>query len=152
MSLELKIPPAIVTGLVGCLMWSLDTFISIGLLSFPGSFWIAMIFLLAGGIFGVLGLIQFYREATSIDPHNPQKASSLVTGGIYRLSRNPMYVALLLSLIGFGVYLQNLLALLLVPLFVWYMNRFQIKPEEEVLMNKFGEEYRSYLSQVRRWL
>jgi len=152
MNMELKIPPALVMAFFGGAMWAFDTYLFSGFDVIPVSYWISRFFLLMAVILGVLGLIQFYWNSTSIDPHKPEKAGNLVTGGIYRLSRNPMYVALLFLLIGFGFRLQNLPSLLLVPLFIWYMNRFQIKPEEEVLMEKFGEEYRKYTSRVRRWL
>lgn len=152
MNMELKIPPALVMVLFGGAMWAFDTYLFSGFDVIPASYWISRFFLLMAVMLGVLGLFQFHRNSTSIDPHKPEKAANLVTGGIYRLSRNPMYVALLFLLIGFGFRLQNLPSLLFVPLFILYMNRFQIKPEEEVLMEKFGEEYRQYTSNVRRWL
>lgn len=152
MNMELKIPPALVMAFFGGAMWIFDIYLFSGFDVIPASYWISRFFLLMAVILGVLGLIQFYGSSTSVDPHKPEKAANLVTGGIYRLSRNPMYVALLLLLVGFGFRLQNLPSLLFVPLFILYMNRFQIKPEEEVLLKKFGEEYREYTSDVRRWL
>jgi len=76
----------------------------------------------------------------------------MVTSGIYRLSRNPMYVGILLMLAAWAVYLANILSASWLPLFVGYMNRFQITPEENALLAKFGGAYASYLKTVRRWL
>lgn len=82
----------------------------------------------------------------------PGKASALVTGSVYRLSRNPMYVGLALLLAAWAVYLSMLWPFLGPVLFVLYMNRFQIGPEERVMRGKFGEDYAAYAARVRRWL
>lgn len=82
----------------------------------------------------------------------PDSASALVTGGIYKITRNPMYLGFLLILLGWTVFLSNLFAYALLPVFVIYMNRFQIVPEENALDTLFGNEYRFYKSKVRRWL
>ena len=87
-----------------------------------------------------------------MNPTKPGATSSLVTGGVFRLTRNPMYLSLVLYLLAWAVYLSNWLALLLVPLFVLYLDRFQIKPEERALSALFGPEYASYQARVRRWL
>lgn len=150
--MKLKIPPAIVTLISGALMWLIDRYLTIEWLEVGGSFWIVLTFLAIGGLFGLLGLFQFYNHSTSIDPHKPDKASYLVTDGIYSISRNPMYVGLVFFLAGYGFYLGDLLTLLVLPLFVGYMNRYQIIPEEEVMAEKFGDDYLRYKSQVRRWL
>lgn len=150
--MKLKIPPAILTLIFGSAMWFSYQYIAIDLLEIDSSPWFALALLSIGGLFGLLGLIQFYNNSTSIDPHKPDKASHLVTDGIYSISRNPMYVALVLFLASWGFYLGNLLMLLLLPLFVGYMNRYQIIPEEEVMTEKFGDEYLNYKSEVRRWL
>jgi protein-S-isoprenylcysteine O-methyltransferase Ste14 len=76
----------------------------------------------------------------------------MVTTGIYRFSRNPMYVGFALVLVGWACFVANLVAMLLVLAFVVYLNRFQIEPEERVLSARFGDEYRTYLRAVRRWL
>ena len=113
---------------------------------------------LAGGFAGMgvlvalLGVLAFRQANTTVDPRVPQQSSSLVIRGIYRYSRNPMYLGFLLLLIAWGCYLQSGVALLLLPLFVLYMNRFQITPEERHLLHKFGADYQAYLTQVRRWL
>jgi protein-S-isoprenylcysteine O-methyltransferase Ste14 len=150
--MNLTIPPVIVTLICGGLMWTFDRYLHTGWLNFDIALWVTVVFCSTGGIFGLLGLVQFYRHSTSIDPHKPDKASDLVTDGIYGISRNPMYVGLLFILAGWGFYLENLLTLLVLPLFVEYMNRFQIIPEEKAMEEKFGDEYLRYKNEVRRWL
>jgi protein-S-isoprenylcysteine O-methyltransferase Ste14 len=150
--LKLKIPPAVVTIIFAFVMWILDNYIHLNGAEFQGPLWLAVFFFAAGGTIGLVGLVQFYRESTSINPHKPDNASSLVDSGIYRLSRNPMYVALLLILISYGIHLGDILAFLILPLFVLYMNYFQIIPEEKVLQEKFSEDFEKYRSEVRRWI
>jgi len=79
-------------------------------------------------------------------------SSELVVSGVYRHTRNPMYLGLLLGLLGWGVYLANAFALLLAPLFIPCMNRFQILPEERALQQAYGERFLDYCRRVRRWL
>jgi protein-S-isoprenylcysteine O-methyltransferase Ste14 len=87
-----------------------------------------------------------------VNPLTPQATSTLVTSGVYRFSRNPMYVGLLFVLAGWGSYLANSLALLVLPLFVASMTRWQILPEERIMATKFGAEFEAYKRSVRRWL
>lgn len=63
-----------------------------------------------------------------------------------------MYVGFLLMLAAWGVFLANVLSILLLPLFVVYLNQFQIIPEENALLVKFGDDYARYLKSVRRWI
>ena len=107
--------------------------------------------LIVAAIIGVISLIQFFRAKTSLDPTKPSKVSSLVTDGLYKYSRNPMYLAILLVLLAWGLWLGNAFNTLLAALFVGYMNRFQILPEEEALLKSFGKQYQQYLTSVRRW-
>lgn len=97
-------------------------------------------------------LMAFRSAQTTVNPHHPDKASTLVTSGVFRMSRNPIYLAMLLILIAWGVWLGNPAALLLSAGFVGYMNRFQIAPEERALRENFGDEFIRYRQQVRRWL
>ena len=87
-----------------------------------------------------------------MNPLKPDTSSSLVRSGICKLTRNPMYFEFLIVLIAWGMYLANAVALLFVPAFVVYMNRFQIEPEERALTSRFGEEFVAYKKRVRRWL
>jgi protein-S-isoprenylcysteine O-methyltransferase Ste14 len=99
-----------------------------------------------------VALVHFLRSRTTINPLKPESASALVTGGIYRLTRNPMYLGLATLLLAWAFYLGNLAALAGVPVFILYMNRFQIAAEERALEARFGAEYAAYRARVRRWL
>lgn len=151
-ALELKIPPPLVAALIAAAMW--------GLAAFEPSFHLpplvrqaAVAALVVGGLaFDVLGLVAFLRARTTVNPLTPSKASALVTQGIYKLTRNPMYVGLVLLLTAWACHLSALWPLLGPVLFVLYINRFQIEPEERVLRALFGEAYAAYAARVRRWL
>jgi len=110
----------------------------------------------ATGAIGILidlaGLFQFLRAKTTINPLRPKNASALVTGGIYRWTRNPMYLGMATLLLAWGVWLANAGALAVISLFVAYLNRFQIAPEEGALQDRFGDEFAAYRARVRRWL
>lgn len=82
----------------------------------------------------------------------PEASSAIVTTGIYRISKNPMYLGFLLTLAGLGLYLGNAVAALFLPAFVGYLNRFQIRPEERALLARFGAPFSEYMGRVRRWI
>ena len=113
---------------------------------------LAVTLAIAGVTFDLLGLWAFRRARTTINPMKPGKASALVTGGVYQVTRNPMYVGLALLLAAWAVHLSRLWPLIGPALFVLYMNRFQIGPEERVMRGKFGDAYAAYAARVRRWL
>lgn len=98
-----------------------------------------------------VSLFQFVKFKTSIDPLHPGKASRLITTGLYSYSRNPMYLALLLLLLAWGLWLGNAFNTLLAAGFVYFINAYQILPEEEALLKKFGKDYQKYCLAVRRW-
>ena len=150
-SLKLKILPAFVFALFAAGMYLLDKVLPFGEFDFFGRQ--LLIYILAGiGLFiALVAIFQFSRQGTTLDPRQPEKATKLVTGGLYQYSRNPMYLALLLVLLAWGLRLGNAFNTLLAAGFVWYMNRFQILPEEEVLHRKFGAAFRQYCTLVRRW-
>jgi len=97
-------------------------------------------------------LIAFRQSHTTVDPVHPERASTLVVGGVYRFTRNPMYLGFALLLLAWVVYLSAWLGVLVIALFVAYMNRFQIKAEERALESQFGQAFREYKKSVRRWL
>jgi protein-S-isoprenylcysteine O-methyltransferase Ste14 len=99
-----------------------------------------------------LGVISFRRARTTVNPLRPERASALVATGVYHWSRNPMYLGMLMVLIAWALHLGNLSAPMWLPVFVAFMNRSQIVPEERALATKFGEEFESYRAKVRRWL
>jgi protein-S-isoprenylcysteine O-methyltransferase Ste14 len=104
-----------------------------------------------GALISIAGVISFKKARTTVNPMQPESASSLVVSGIYQRTRNPMYLGFLLLLIGWAFALSNALAFLLVPLFIFYMNRFQIEPEEAALATVFGAEFVTYQARVHRW-
>lgn len=99
------------------------------------------------------GVVAFRKLQTTVNPTKPGTASTLAIGGIYRSSRNPMYLGIVLFLIACGIYSANLVALALGPLaFLIYMTTYQIKPEEDALLLIFGDDFVRYKASVRRWL
>jgi protein-S-isoprenylcysteine O-methyltransferase Ste14 len=150
--LESKVPPPIVMLAFAGIMKLAASFTPF--LSLPGGLLAAVAVVIAGA--GVLimlaGVVSFARARTSIDPTHPRSATVFVSSGIYRFTRNPMYLGDLLLLVAWAVYLSNPLALLIIPVFVGYINRFQIRAEERALLDLFGETYTAYQSRVRRWL
>ena len=112
----------------------------------------AILFAVAGLALVATSMLKFRRASTTVDPFHPEEASHLLVGGIFRYSRNPMYISLLLVLIGWATWLGSLYNLAVLALFVCYITVFQIKPEEKALKNLFGEEYERYCSSVRRWI
>lgn len=109
-------------------------------------------FALSGLTLDFSGLMAFLRRHTTINPLHPEKSSALVTGGVYTITRNPMYLGMACLLLAWAVYLQSPLALLGVPVFMAYITQFQIKPEERMLEKLFGAEYIRFRTRTRRWL
>ncbi len=151
-ALELKIPPPVIALLAAGAMWIVSR--SMPLLEVPRSIGMlaAGTLAAAGFAFALTGVLLFRRAKTTIHPTKPHETSALVTSGIYRISRNPMYVGLTLVLLAWAVFLSSGWSLAGVIAFVLYIARFQIVPEERVLSAKFGEAYAAYKSRVRRWL
>jgi len=120
--------------------------------SFPGREVIAAVFVVAALMVGVPAVLGFRRANTTVNPLKPEASTALVTGGVFRWTRNPMYLAMLLLLLAWACIVSNWAALAILPLFVAYLNRFQIGPEERALQARFGAEFESYRRKVRRWL
>lgn len=151
-SLELKVPPVAQVAIFAVLMWLAARAAPALAFAFPGQVVAALLLVAAGALVAVAGVVAFRRARTTVDPRDPGKSTELVATGIYRASRNPMYVGFLIALAGWGVFLGNLLALVALPLFVAAMTRFQIAPEERALRARFGERFTRYERSVRRWL
>ncbi|MAO82730.1 MAG: isoprenylcysteine carboxyl methyltransferase [Myxococcales bacterium] len=113
---------------------------------------LALVFLIIAIIMIVLSINKFKKNRTTISPLRPNKTSSLITSGIYNYTRNPMYLGLLLMLISTALFIKNFISFLIIPLFVIFINKNQILPEEQILENIFGEEYRNYTKKVKRWI
>ena len=118
----------------------------------PGRRPIALVVVALSVAIGAAGMLSFRRARTTINPTTPDAASSLVVTGIYRFTRNPMYLGFFLLLTGWAIYLANIPAFAGPVLFVLYINRFQIAPEERALAAKFGTAFDDYRRRTRRWI
>ena len=150
--LELKIPPVITGLLVGGLMWLSARATPDLAFTLPARRFVAAVPALAGVVIATLAVISFRRVRTTVHPLHPENATALVTSGILGLTRNPMYLGLLLVLLGWAVYLANALVFVFPVVYVPLMNHLQIIPEEKALTAKFGPAFGAYQSKVRRWL
>jgi len=151
-ALELKIPPPAVALLIAAAMWfgaRVGPLLELPLLVRTAAF-IAIGVL--GGATAFAGDMEFRRVKTTINPFKPENTTALVTSGVYRFTRNPMYFGLTLIVLGWAAFLCSAWALAGPIFFVLYINRFQIEPEERILSAKFGAAYSDYVSRVRRWL
>jgi protein-S-isoprenylcysteine O-methyltransferase Ste14 len=150
--LELKVPPLALVVMFALAMWLQASLTPA--LSFSGAWQVPLAAVLAtlGGAIAGTGVLAFRRAHTTVNPTQPEGSSSVVSHGIYGYSRNPMYVGFVLLLLAVASLLGNVLALLWIPLFIAYMNRYQIGPEERVLQANFGTDYSTYLARVRRWI
>ncbi|MEQ8579675.1 MAG: isoprenylcysteine carboxylmethyltransferase family protein [Balneola sp.] len=150
--MKLKTPPVIVVAITVFLMWVIDKYLSVEFLALNAPKWIIVLTPILGIACIVLGVIQFSLKKTTVNPHKPEDSTSLVSSGIYSISRNPMYLGMLILLLFYGLFLGNGLVFMMLPVFIWYMNSFQIKPEEEMMIELFGDEYKDYQKRVRRWI
>src|SRR5689334_4253643 len=151
-ALELRIPPPVVALLAGAAMWGIA--LVTPRMDIPDFVRVAagITLAIAGIATAVSGVIAFRRASTTVNPLKPETTSALVTTGVYRHTRNPMYVGLGLALLGWAAYLASIPALLGPPAFVAYISRFQIAPEERALAALFGTAFADYRARVRRWL
>lgn len=151
-ALELKVPPLLLALVLAVAMWLSVTRLPSLAMILPWRQGLAIAVAGVGLLFVLAGGYAFRKVETTVNPTKPAAASSVVVTGVYRISRNPMYVGALLALTGWAVFLSHPLPFLFLPVFVAYMNRFQISPEERALSAKFGAEYETYKHAVRRWI
>ncbi len=153
--LKLKCPPPIVMLLSGLLSLLLSQrggeFLQLQIADMSNLLW-PLSFLLAGVALAAAGVKEFITHHTTINPLEPNKTKHLVMSGVFQLTRNPMYLGMLIVLLGWGDFLDNFLGFSGALVFFLYMTAFQIKPEEAIMRDKFGEPYRQYCQSVRRWL
>lgn len=149
--LELKVPPlllaAVLAGGMGGLAWALPG----AAFPLPMATGLGIAFGLLGIGIAAAGLLAFRRHRTTVDPLHPERAAQVVQTGIYARTRNPMYLGVSLVLLGWALNLHHGVALLGVPAFMAWLDRFQIRPEERILHDRFGADYEAYLRAVRRW-
>ena len=151
-ALALKVPPVAQVIITAAAMYGVSKMVPALTFSLNGSTALAVGLGVIGMSLGVMGVTQFRKAQTTPNPQALEKVSSLVTSGIYGYSRNPMYLGLVLILLGWAFYLPHFLSFVLLPVFILYMTRFQIQPEEEMMARKFGKTYQAYLNKVRRWI
>jgi len=147
-----KIPPPIVGFLVAVLILLANKAFPAWQFSSAPLRFFAIAFVVIGLLIELHSIRLFFRSHTTVNPLTPEKSKTLVTIGMYRYSRNPMYLGMLLLLCGFSLWLANPAAIALLAFFVWYITRFQITPEEKVLTELFGAQYNEYAHRVRRWI
>ena len=150
--LELKIPPLAVFLVCGVVMWMAAKEVPVAAVSVPAAGVVAAMLAATGAALGATALMTFRRNATTVHPTYPERSTAIVTTGVYRYTRNPMYLGLAMFLAAWAAWLGNLVALACLPVFIAYMTRFQIKPEERALQAKFGPSFADYMNAVRRWL
>lgn len=151
-TLKLTIPPPLLFILHALMMWVISAFFTSFHVNIPYRLALSCIGLIVVSLPGLIALLSFIHHHTTVDPTRPQKTSYLVTDGIYRLSRNPMYLSLVGVLMILGIFLANIIAICMPVGLVLSLTYWQIIPEEKVLQQRFGNSYLTYQQQVRRWL
>lgn len=151
-TLELKVPPPIAAILTGLAMWLAARLLPAMNLAVQQRLVLAAICAALGVIVALLGFFALSQANTTINPVNPERASSVVSGGIYAYTRNPMYLGLTILLVAWTIWLSVPWVLLGPVAFMLYLTRFQIIPEERAMSSKFGRAYDEYRERVRRWL
>ncbi len=150
--MKLLIPPPVQAIIFAGLMWLIATqfpqFGFSGSLQQPAAILICII----GIGIDLVSVGLFAREKTTVSPFSPDKTQVLITSGLYQYTRNPMYLGMACILTGLALWLGNYASLLMIPCFIWYITQLQIIPEEEILLEKFGQEYGEYMLRVRRWI
>ena len=149
--LELKIPPLFVVLVFGSAMWLLAHASPSYQFNLSHPHIVGLALAVAGLLISAAGFFAFRAARTTSNPMKPATSSALVVSGIYKITRNPMYLGFLLLVIAWALFLSNMLALAFIPAFVIYMNRFQIRPEERALTKLFGQDFIDYKARVRRW-
>ena len=149
LNLETKIPPPLITLI--CIL--IIFFFEKEFIFFEdGNIYISGFFLLLGLIIIAFAVFKFAKTKTTVDPTKPSKTSSLVISGIYRITRNPMYLGMLFLIISFTFYKLSLIGAIVIPSFIFYINKYQIEPEEYEMRKKFGENFEDYCKKVDRWI
>ena len=153
---EHRIPPPVIDlACAGAMAWLAGAVPAARLWPPGGAWWVWVLALglaTVGALVALAGLIEFRRARTTFNPLAPQRARTVVTSGVYRHTRHPMYLGMLIVLAGWAVWLGSAAALLGLPLSVLLLNGLQIGPEERILRERFGQDYVDYTARVRRWL
>jgi len=150
--MDIRIPPPIQTAIAAGIMLLISKLHPQSLGDSTPRNFLAVICLLLAAIFMFDAVAGFIRNKTTVNPLQPEKATTLVISGAFKFTRNPMYLGMLLILLALASFLGNLWNIAVIILYVWVITRIQIVPEEQALIKLFGEQYRAYCRKVRRWL
>jgi protein-S-isoprenylcysteine O-methyltransferase Ste14 len=150
--LELRIPPLALVSAAAVAIALVSVYVPLLRIPVPGHKYAAAALLFVGLMVALVGVVQFRRARTTVDPMSPHKASALVSSGLFRWSRNPMYLGMAVALLGLAAWASSLAGYLLVLAFCWYLTLFQIIPEERALLATFGPQFAQYMAEVRRWV
>lgn len=151
-ALETLIPPPIIALAFATLIWWMADYLPNIQIEHVLKMLIVSVLLVIGLYFDLAGLFKFRKARTTVHPMKLDKSSALVNTGIYKITRNPMYVGLVFILSAWCIYLNCPASMVAVAGFIFYINVFQILPEERMLATLFGKEYVEYQARVRRWL
>jgi|GEM_PF-16834 len=152
-TLELKVPPLAIVLICAGVMYFCAVTVPHEF-AIPMGFRVVLAIVVAIIAAGILtaALMTFRKHQTTMNPLNPDNTSNLVKSGIYAYSRNPMYLSMFIVLLGWGLFLGQLSAVLGLALYVVAITRLQIQPEERILERKFGSNYTDFLTSSSRWL
>ncbi len=132
------------------LVWGLARLLPGGNVEFAGQGWLAAVLAGVGVVLFVLAVVEMRRAQTTVMPR--ERPSALVSTGVFRLTRNPIYLADTLFLLAWGIWWGSLPGVLLVPLFMRLIARRFIEGEEAALRAGFGEEFEAWARRTRRWI
>lgn len=150
--LETRLPAPFVALAIAAVMWLFWRDVQVMATTWEPRVTVAVAISQLSAALVLAALAAFWRVRTTINPRHPERAGTLVTYGIYRFSRNPMYLSLILLLLAYAVRFESFGALGGPLIFAAYVTRFHVLPEERALAAKFGAQYAEYCSRVRRWL
>ena len=148
--MKTKIPPPII-ALICIVINYLSTYL-INPIKFPNIEIIGGLILFLGVATSMLATLLFRKDKTTVNPMNPEETTTLVTTGIFSITRNPMYLGLFLSISSTILFFGSWFGIIILIFFVWYITKFQIIPEEEAMEKLFGNKYDEYRQNVRRWI
>ncbi len=144
--------PPFIAAYVAIAVWLLHRFVPLYPFSFPGQRLLAAALIFAGLMLVIQSLKGFLKADTTFDPTELDAATTLVTDGLFRYSRNPIYLGMALILAGLGLAWGTIWIIPGIPAFCAILTRTQILPEERALEKIFGGEYLDYKRRVRRWI
>ena len=148
--MKTKIPPPII-ALICIVINYLSTYL-INPIKFPNIEIIGGLILFLGVATSMLATLLFRKDKTTVNPMNPEETTTLVTTGIFSITRNPMYLGSFLSISSTVLFFGSWFGIIILMFFVWYITKFQIIPEEEAMEKLFGNKYDEYRQNVRRWI